>query len=56
MYNFNYVEKNKLIPKYYEMFDNIPNDLKIYVKNNTEKNNVITIGMGNLEDKNIIVK
>lgn len=49
------VVKGRLLPKHYEMFDDISKDIRIYVKNNEEKNKVIIIGMDNLEEKNIIV-
>ena len=51
-----YSIKNNTLPKYYEMFRGIPSDARIYVKSNKDKEQVKIIGMGLIEDKNVIVK
>jgi surface protein len=51
-----YTGKTGMVPKYYEMFLDVPNDIEIHVGNNEEKKNVLVIGMKKLEDKNIIIK
>jgi surface protein len=51
-----YTGKTGIVPKYYEMFLDLSNDIKIYVGNNEEKNSILIIGMKELYDKNIIVR
>lgn len=56
IYSYQYLEEgHHIIPKYYEMFKDLSSDVNIYVKSNQEKENVLTIGMEELREKNIIV-
>jgi len=47
--------KNHILLKYYEMFKEIPNNAKIYVRSDKDKEQVKIIGNGVLENKNIII-
>ena len=51
IYCYEYISKSKTYPKYYGMFEDLYDDIKICVKDSNEKNNVLSISFNYLADK-----
>ena len=56
IYCYEYIRKSKTYPKYYGMFEDLYDDIKIIVKDIKEKNNVLNISLNYIRDENINIE